>query len=393
MNIMMNSRKLHIDKDLLFDLEQKQEQIGAYLLNCRLDTVDSIGLMDGLAGICLVLSLYYRNTSDEKFLNKLEQTLDTINKRINLLKDIESSYAHGIAGYAWLIIHLKENDLIEINIDNYLSEIDEYLLKNLLLMIQRKEYDTIHAAVGMGFYFLKRKNEEVVGRIIDGLYHDRISINGFTTWSRKNLKTHKEEVDFGLAHGIQGIMIFLYKCYMKHILTQKCSEMVSDNISFIINYMNLSGTPSFFPNTIGCNQIIQHDRKQNWSRLGWCYGDLSALYILFLISSNLPVQIDTINMLEQLAQRRSNGITDLPIVELCHGTTGIAYIFYRLFRKTGKHSFENACYYWIERTLLLEREQEVTSPGLLNGISGVASVFLSFINPDLISWDESIFLT
>ena len=72
--------------------------------------------------------------------------------------------------------------------------------------------------------------------------------------------------------------------------------------------------------------------------------------------------------------------------------------------QTGNHCFGEACHYWLKRTLSLGNEptgmvgyvfleNNNNQPlDLLTGISGIGSVFLSFLNPNLISWDESIFL-
>lgn len=395
---------IKIDNELLPQVNRKQKQIGEYLLSCNLDYTDKVGLLDGLAGVGLLLSLFYRNSDDARFLDKLNQTIGLINEKIYTGKAAMVSYCSGIAGFAWLIIYLKENDLIEIDLDDYLSDIDKVLLQYAKLMIEKKEYDQLHHAVGIGFYFLKRGNFSIVESIINGLYHDRENVGGYLTWRRVRPQSKKEIVDFGLAHGIPGTLFFLYKCYLQHILPQKCSEMMRENISFMLDHMNGSGVPSYFPFSIEYDKISQFDSKQNMSRLAWCYGDLTALYILFHVSSVFPVQIDAIRMLEQVAQRRNDTETRVKDAGFCHGASGITHIFNRLYYETQNSYFEEAANYWLKRTLLLGNETEgvvgyVFTEGnkehpldLLVGISGVGSTLLSFQNPKLIHWDESVFL-
>jgi len=401
----MNSNNLYIDRYLFFQLNKKQEKIGEFLLNCDLDDINNVGIMGGLSGVVLTLSLYYRNTSDERFLDKLDQTIQLINKKIIAGRDIVSSYAQGIAGYAWLIIYLKENQVIDVDINDYLSEFDDFLFRKLILMLEEKQYDSLHGAIGVGTYFLKRENIEATEQVIDRLYNDRKNISGYAIWSRRNQQSNKDDVDFGLAHGIPGILFFLFKCYLKEISSQKCNEMIRESIAFMINYMNPSGIPSYFPYTIECNLIKQHDRRKNWSRLAWCYGDLSILYVFLNISSHFPINLDIPIMLEHVAKRRNMAATDVTTTGICHGMTGIAYLFFRLFCKTRNHHLEEASHYWLKKTLyhgndptgvagfVFPENLNIQSLDLLTGISGVGSVFLSFLNPNLISWEESIFLS
>lgn len=401
----MNETPLQTNKKLLLQLNQKCEQIGTYLLHCNFDKTNNIGLLDGLAGVGLLLSLYYRKTFDDNYLNKLEQVIDNINNIIQHGKGVKYSYDQGLAGYAWLLVYLKDNNILEIDSDDFLTEMDNYLYQRLMLLIEEKEYDALYGAVGIGFYFIKRKNASAVESIINGLFRDRKNVNGHHIICRNNLHTHRRDIDFGMAHGIPGILVFMYKCYLKDFSSEKCSEMIWNHINFMISCLNDSGSPSYFRYTIEIDQLKYFDKKQNWSRLGWCYGDLSCLYVLFQLSVKFNININTISMLEHVARRNIETESNIYMAGLCHGTSGIAHLFFRLYLQTGNHSFRDACSYWLKKTLFLGNVKEGVVgfdlhnnvknqlPGLLSGISGVGSVFISFLNSELINWDESIFLS
>lgn len=343
----MNLKTIHIEDAFSPQIAQKKNLIGEYLLDFDIDYTDRVGIMNGLSGVGLLLSLFYRNTGNERYLDKLNQTIVLINEKIYCGKETMVSYCSGIAGYAWLILYLKEIDVIEVEIDDYLSDIDTVLLHHLKSMIEKKQFDSLHNAVGIGFYFLKRGRFAIVESIIDGLYGDRIDLYGYLTWSRINTQNNKEIIDFGLAHGIPGTLLFLYKCYLHHVSPAKCSEMIMDNISLMLNYINFSGFPSFFPSVIEIDKLLGYDSSQNVSRLAWCYEDLTALYVLLHLSQSFPIKTDITNMLENVAQRRFYAETLVNDAGFCHGASGIAHIFNRLYLQTDNTVFGESRNYWI----------------------------------------------
>lgn len=401
----MYMKDLQANKDFRFQLDKKCKQIGIYLLSCKFDRMNDIGLMDGLAGMGLLLSLYYRKTYNDRYLYKLEQVIKAINNVIRQRKYIQFSYGQGLAGYGWLLIYLKENDILEVDLDNYLAEIDNYLYEGMIFLISKKEYDPLFGAVGIGTYFIKRKNIGAIKNIIDGLYRDRKNINGYHVICRNNQHTHRNDIDFGMAHGIPGILVFMYKCYLNHFSSERCSEMIWDHINLMMSFLNESGSPSYFRYTVEIDQIMYFDKKLNWSRLGWCYGDLSALYVLFQLSESFTLNIDVIDMLEHVAKRRTDTGYDIYSSEFCHGTSGIAHLFNKLYICTGNHLFNDACSYWLEQTLFSNNVQEIIVnsdsqcnlksdlSGLLSGIFGIGCVIISYLNSDLIDWDEAVFLS
>jgi len=396
---------MHIDNELFFQLKTKHEQIAEYLLGCKFDFTNDVGVMTGLSGVSLLLSLYYQYTSDERYLEKLSQSIELINEKIKNGQGMMPTYCQGIAGYAWLINYLKENDLLEVDIEDYFAEIDSYLYQQLLFMLETKNFDPLHGAVGMGFYFIKRENVSAIEFIIDGLYNNRIPISHHLSWIMKDFISKKDSLNFGLAHGIPGVLLFLYKCFQKNISVQKCREMIRENISLLLKFINLSGTPSYFPCTIDFNEIMQYDLQHNRSRLAWCYGDLGVFYLFSHLSIDFPAPMDIYHILEQVAKRRSDEETLVSNAAFCHGTSGIAHLYHRFFLKTGNPCFEETCNYWLKRTLSLGNNPEgaagfvftenrnILPLDLLNGISGIGFVLLSFMNPELIHWDESMFLS
>jgi hypothetical protein len=148
----------------------------------------------------------------------------------------------------------------------------------------------------------------------------------------------------------------------------------------------LSGElPSTFPTVAG-------DLRP--SRLAWCYGDAGIACSLHLAAEALqskPVDQLAMQVALKMAKRRmdDSGVLD---ASLCHGSAGLAHIFYRLGRSRQLPELEIARQYWLH-SLLESRNAERSISGfatwnaidhrfekranLLNGAAGIGLVLLT----------------
>ena len=93
---------------------------------------------------------------------------------------------------------------------------------------------------------------------------------------------------------------------------------------------------------------------------------------------------------------------------LCHGTSGIALVFYRMWRNTRLPEFRRATDYWIEQTLKMARFDDglagyktwqgtekgyQSSQELLEGIAGIGLVLLSYYYDMEPTWDKCLLLS
>jgi len=92
----------------------------------------------------------------------------------------------------------------------------------------------------------------------------------------------------------------------------------------------------------------------------------------------------------------------------CHGTSGIAHVFNRMWRETGMDECKHAAAYWIEQTLDMAKFTDglagyktwqggvlgyETRYGLLEGIAGIGLVLLSYYYEIEPTWDECLLLS
>ena len=101
---------------------------------------------------------------------------------------------------------------------------------------------------------------------------------------------------------------------------------------------------------------------------------------------------------------KKNAVFDAGV---CHGASGIAHLFLRLYLETNNMLFFETAEYWYDKTLdfakynsgpakykrWIEREILVDDFSLLEGIIGIGLCIMSKLKPQLIDWDECILLS
>jgi len=148
------------------------------------------------------------------------------------------------------------------------------------------------------------------------------------------------------------------------------------------------------------------------NRMAWCYGDLSIGYVLKLIAdhegNSKLKEISNVVLTSTLQRKhlKSEGVMDACF---CHGTSGIAHIYNRLYNLTEDERYNAVHKYWIEKTLenmvnhdgiagykLYVHENyggSQNSLGILEGVTGVGLVLLSSISEFEPMWDECLLLS
>jgi len=114
-------------------------------------------------------------------------------------------------------------------------------------------------------------------------------------------------------------------------------------------------------------------------------------------------------LVNDLLQRRDAPLSGIKDAGICHGGAGVAHIFQHLrndgYNQIGAKDIE----FWVENTLSLATYKEgyagymtffpkedsdviwIKDIGLLTGITGIASAFLSILNNDL-NWSKGLMI-
>ncbi|WP_374111701.1 lanthionine synthetase LanC family protein [Pseudonocardia sp. ICBG1142] len=211
---------------------------------------------------------------------------------------------------------------------------------------------------------------------------------------------HAGYINLGYAHGICGVLATLAEAANRQIggaLTREAAQHVAETVvDSILEGANGPRLPFMSPTS----PVSPQEGVGGTSRVGWCYGNVSAALAL---TSYLPIssqQLDTAALIDCLwdsaTQTPPSSIDKNP--SLCHGVAGLLLIQRHLSSYGGLTSSDSAASAEVLAGRLLGmrdpqllfglRNQQRTlldSPGFLTGSGGAAVA--------LISWAESSRLT
>ena len=402
---------------MMMKIEQSIENINSaiekYLHN--IDEKCNIGLLTGTMGLA-IFSYYYAklkgkdNTIADGFLDKtLDICISTVQR---------DTYCSGIAGVGFGIEHLTQYSFIKTNTNLLLTDFDEYLSQSLNIYLSKKDYEFLHGSIGLGVFFLKRalvnnKIKKWVEQIIHELKANQHKGAGTEVkWLSSILNEEFRQVNvynICLSHGMSAILYLLTKAYSMEICKEETSIMIQGVTEYILNQeVDRRSYGSCFP-----SMSIESDEVKVGSRLAWCYGDLGVASVLY--QAGVAMQNDSwknkaIEVLLFAAEKRrhleANGIKDAC---LCHGTAGVAHIFYRAWWNTRLPEFKKAADFWFQETLKMAKFSDGLAGfktwrpeeyggwnnqyDMLEGIAGIGLAMLSYLTETEPTWNECLLLS
>lgn len=358
----------------------------------------SIGLYSGEFGILLFIFYYARYTRKPQFISFAEIYTE---KLINKLGEMLNSYTYcnGLSGILYLFEFLKENEFIDIDIEDAEATFDKYIIRELRKDINLSHYDFMHGALGAGFYYLKKKKDvQMVKNLITFLYNTAdidIKKKTFKWKSIINHETKKDGYNISLSHGISSILLFLVRAKKANIEHDNLIELLEGTVNYIFSQqLDINEYGSFFPS--------QSLDKPGKSRLAWCYGDLgvaTSLYYASKVMGNIDWENKALMILKETTKRRNLQENVVEDGGICHGSGGISVIYRRFYLETRDNLFLEAADYWVSQTLILgsnngglagyiTKGNPNDDYSLLTGISGIGLSFISYLENKTQEWDE-----
>ena len=378
-------------------------------LDLKLDeikhTIDLIDNYDQILALHNMGGKIFLFMDDREKLTKYCQQLYIWKSNTNIL-----SFCGGKAGANWIFTYLYSKNIINKG-DYDMICTDDHLLKNFTIeRLKVNDYDFLHAGIGTAWYLLSKENCE---KYLDFFYQvneelERILFKRFRI--NPNQKYNEEEyINLGISHGFASILKYYLECYKKSIHFESSKRNANKLLNFYKNNICDNGSLFCFPSFLS-NEFKE---KINYSRLAWCYGDISIGYLfnqagfLFKDKEWIDLSMDVLLKTTLRKKLRETGVLDGGI---CHGASGLAYIYHKLYLKNKRKEFQNASNFWLNeiykyRRFMVENGNviihypqfnnvlnvEINNHSFLEGTCGVG-VVLNSIKNGCYDWDYSLML-
>ncbi|WP_311567903.1 lanthionine synthetase LanC family protein [Photobacterium arenosum] len=391
--------RINIINSLLHD-------ICSYLNEKATDTDPS--LYRGLAGQLLFqwnLRKYNESLVD---LTRFEKKFDMFQSQMSDLKDI--SFGKGLSGCCWLL-ELLSAEADEAEYDQEINrDFELYLAETFSDHQWSGDYELVFGLAGYAAFcrrrFINNPHEKAYRSILETLTRSAVNTKDGLSWStpvssalRFNCSSDNE-FNLGVAHGVGSAIATLSFALpligdewqqIKGILERSCQCLLANH--------NSPEASTFFGYYAG--QTCE-------TRLGWCYGDLSAAWVLSNAASALKDEA-MLSRAKEIALASTHRTLQGSGVDdggLCHGSSGLFHIYRKLYKKFGLSEFYDAADYWLDYTLSLYREKglsglnqyvseqgvSIENAGLLEGYSGIGLCLLTAVGVDD-SWDDCLLLS
>lgn len=372
------------------------------------DDNPSISLMGGSPGL-LLFKLYYLKHRNN---NELSEPFI---KEVRLLSEAAINYNNtatfstGQAGANWFFTLLYRQGFLDKTDYNTICSSNGNLAIASLDYLSKDNFDFLHGAIGIAYYFLYLKKKAFLpffDKFLEILTH--LMDKGGGVLFDYDFDTHEaipNKFNPSLSHGLSSILKFCIECYQGGIYKRRTRNLARRIVKFLLSVVSTDPAPyCYFPNAFEPNS----KDNQN-SRLSWCYGDLTIAYILYqygVAFSDGEVKNKALEILYHSAKRRTDENAGLVDAGLCHGSAGVGYIFSKLWHMTSDPVFLDAADFWFQRTIDYAVEEEgiagfrhfqyitqkrIKDPYLLEGVAGIGLAILSHLYQDY-SWDYCLML-
>lgn len=345
----------------------------------------------------------------------LEEKLIDLNKEINNIK--LPTFCAGLIGVGWYYQFLVNKNILDISdVNDLLLQIDEIAYNSAISAIKENNHDFLHGAVGQAIYLIERLdfNQKAYGyldEIMQSLYKISKKDERGIYWEESTfyLKEHelgKKIINISLAHGLAGKIVLFSKLYKNRVNSKLSKSLLEGSVQFMLNIKNQKGSTSVFP------VRIEEKCESNYSRLGWCYGDLGICIALWQAGETLDDEIiknEAIQVCLHTTHRKEFKDTGVMDAGLCHGTAGVSHIYNRMYHYTGKSEFKEAARYWLKETLNMSKFEDglagykcyspindsdwINEYGFLEGLSGIGLALKSSQTDEEPTWDKCLLLS
>lgn len=363
----MNNSNLIQDKATTSSLggfSRKQRITNSLLLNASF--IENIGLMHGKTGIAIYFFHLARETGNQIYEDYAGELIDEIYEEVHTKTPCD--FENGLAGIGWGIEYLAQNRFIDADTNEVLEDFDRQITHEITFHTP-PDIGILNGISGYILYFLSRLNfnkagtalHESIRKTLMDLF-DLLKQRINTQLISANEKMLWNEPDkFDLTWDYSSVIWVLSELVCIGVCAKEAKELIDQLVSPILNEGKLPKLQSHQLLLALALQKLKLSSPENVSRF------------------NIEVFLAGIKR-EAIAKELADNSAFLR-----NGTTGIAFIFKKLFELTNYPLFKEEFEYW--KTLGFENPEsnqgyagffigsknEKMVFGVLNGLAGLNS--------------------
>jgi lantibiotic modifying enzyme len=400
----MNRWNVEIETKNLEIINVKLAEIANSII---LKETKTIGLLGGDLGLILYLYQYMRYTGKDELLEIIERK---ISRACNYAASSVPTFCSGLAGLGWMFQYFDDQGFLSDDISTLLGNIDFVLDKWMVKEMNNGNYDFLHGAMGVAYYFQTRKSNKLLKSVetfLD-LLESKAEKNfedNTIRWKSYIEQNSRLVYNLSLSHGMASIVSFLSILCNSNLIKERASELLRMLVNYLINNRN----PDFFKSSFSSTLKIE-TLEYNESRLAWCYGDLGIAFSLYkasrAINDKQLMQL-SIDVLKKTTCRKDPQVEIVYDACFCHGSSGIMHIYNRMYKFTSDTAFKDAANYWLDVTLSKVKEGKGVAGfqfynpvnnswesdfSILNGGAGIGLALLGIVDNEEPLWDECLLL-
>lgn len=347
---------------------------------------DDNGLLGGRLGLIYYFFNSHKINGQEIYLEKIALLLESVfencsNKDATISTTL--NFSDGLCGLGFVLNELLNAGIIDEEYAGQLEVINDLALDYTIKSIRANNFDFFYGAMGGLFYLSETDQWEACERVINELI--KIAPTHRYLYNSSHEDEFNQGINFGLAHGNTAIFMILIGLIKKGMKNKSLKTLVNKGVKSLLTYereepLGTDGIKNYFPH----NVLFENGaEKINFSVvLGWCNSELD---IALLIQEYL--QIERNNGLETTAlkigletlKRKAENTTGVYDHHFCHGSSGVAQLYKKMYVKTQVRVFDEAYSFWAGETAnFLEKEKnEPVTREKLNFLYGWPGALLS----------------
>ncbi|HKR05780.1 MAG TPA: lanthionine synthetase LanC family protein [Bacteroidia bacterium] len=389
-------------------------------------TESSIALHgDGLASDIMFLTGIFGVIKDDRIeelmQSKIVQGISAIQKYNPQTEYIMSTFCSGYTGFALAVKHLVKSGVIEWddNLQNFFKDLDETIYLSAMDHLSNKQnFDFLHGGIGNAIYLIDNieegANQEYIKEIFDKVFKSVIKLNKGITWPYIDLskKGGVKSIIYNssVSHGLSSMIYFLTQMVKKDFPDKNVKGLLNQCLETVFYYSK----DNFIPEK-NKNFFIDTGRDYEFDfgkRVAWCYGDLGMCSVLYqaaeVLNSVNELKEKIISICLETTKRKDFEDTFIEDATFCHGASGVAYIYFKFYKITGRNEFKEAADYWLKYILSMAHHEDDADGyktwdmveqkwekkfGILDGTAGIGLTLSAFIKDEPGVWDKVFLLS